>query len=193
MIIRGEQLILGRAGLLFIFGIIACFTFSTNLLHAQSINKKILIDYKNNLLTLIAKDVDLKNALLKISNKTNVYISIPKSLRKRITIQLNKIPLKAAFERILNGLNYLIIYHGPQRDKSRISKVILVYNSKKQKRLKAKSRSISKRIGIYERRIKSIKKRLSTVDENSRRGKSYLMQIKQLENNIKRFERQLYN
>jgi hypothetical protein len=190
MIIRRAQLNLGSAGLLFIFSIIVCFTFSTNLLYAQSINKKILIDYKNNLLTFIAKDVDLKNALLKISNKTNVYISIPNSLRKRITIQLKKIPLNAAFDRILNGLNYLIIYHGSQRDKSRIAKVFVVYTSKKEKRLKAKSRRIFNRIRGYKRRIRSIKKRLSRVDENSRRGKSYLMQIKQLENNIRRLQRQ---
>lgn len=162
-----------------------------NSLYAQSPSSKFQLNFKNNLLTISAKNADLKNVLIKLADKTNISIGYPDSLEKKVTLNKNRIPLREALQRLLKGLNYAIIYSGSKRNKAVISDVFIFKKSKKTARLRVNERRITNRIKSYERQLELLKKRLSTVEENSRRAKNYTRRINLIEKNIERLRRQL--
>ena len=180
---------LKKVELLLVFIFLIHLTSTNYYLYAQSPYQNVHINYKNNLLTISAKDVDLKNVLSKLSDETNIYVHFPVSLKKTITIDKSNISLREAFESLLVELNCLILYSGPSRNQSTISEVFVLPKSTKSRRQSGNERHIANRIRAYKKRIESLTKRLQNIDENSRRGKRYLTQIRQLERNI---ERQLY-
>jgi predicted RNase H-like nuclease (RuvC/YqgF family) len=153
--------------------------------------QKLNIGYHDNLFTVSAKDVDLKKVLSQIADKTNTFVWFPDSLEKKITIELTGTSLSGALKRLLKGINHVIIYSGPSEKKAAISEIYILPKAKRTRRVKGSAIRITNRIRGYERRIESLKKRLSKIDENSRRGKSYLKQIRRLENNIEGLSRQL--
>ena len=161
-------------------------------LHAQSSDQKLLITYSNNLLTISAEEVDLQNVLLKLADKTNIYVRFPASLKRKITVIKKRISLRDALKRILKGLNYAVIYSGPDKNQTSISKVIVFKEFKKSRQQMANEARIANRIRAYERQIESLKSNLLRMDENSRRAKSYQRNIRVLERRIERLERQ-YN
>jgi hypothetical protein len=55
-------------------------------IYAESTNQKISISYKQNLLSIWTKDADLKKVLFELADKTNIYVELPVSLKKTITI-----------------------------------------------------------------------------------------------------------
>jgi len=178
-----------KAGLLLLFIFLVYLINLDYLSFAQSSDQNIRIVYKNNLLTLSAKDADLKNVLLKLAYKTNIKVWFPNSLKKKITIKFSKISLGKSLEKLLKGLNHVILYSGPSKGQAAVSGVYVFKKSKKSGRVRASERQKANRIRAYERRIESLKSQLSRIDVNSRRGKSYLRQIQRLENNIERLQR----
>ena len=162
------------------------------LLHAQSADQKLRITYNNNLLTISAEDADLQNVLLKLADKTNIHVRFPESLKKNITLIIKKISLRDALKLLLKGMNYAIIYSGPDKNQTSISKVIVFKEFQKSIQQTANEARIANRIRAYEKQIESLKRNLSRIDENSARGKSYQRRIMVLEKRIERLERQ-YN
>jgi len=158
------------------------------LLHAQSPDQELRITYNNNLLTISAKHVDLQNILLELADKTNIYVRFPASLEKKITVIKKGISLRDALKRLLKGLNYAIIYSGPDKNQTSISKVLVFKEYKMSRQQKANEARIANRIRAYERQIESLKRNLSRVDENSRQAKSYQRRIGVLEKRIERLE-----
>ena len=159
--------------------------------YAQNSRQNIRINYNNKVLNISAKDADLKNVLLKIADKANIFIRFPVVLKQKVTIKKNRISLKDALQNILRDFNHVIIYSGSSKNRATISKVIIFEKSKKPKRLSATERRITNRIRRYERQIKSLKNKLSRIDENSRQGKRYLNRIKLLTKNIRMLGRRL--
>ena len=80
--------------------------------YAQTSNPSLRLIYKNNLITISAQNVDLKNVLLMLADKTNIIVRVPTSLKKQISIKLSSQSLDEALSRILRGMNYAIIYSG---------------------------------------------------------------------------------
>jgi hypothetical protein len=158
--------------------------------HAQSPNQKLSITYNNNLLTISAEDADLQNVLLKLADKANIYVRFPASLKKKITIIKKEISLRDALKRILKGLNYAVIYSGPDKNQTSISKVLVFKESKKSRQQSANETRIANRIRGYERQIESLKRNLSRIDENSGRARIYQRRIMAIEKRIERLERQ---
>jgi DNA polymerase/3'-5' exonuclease PolX len=163
-----------------------------DLLYAQSSHQKLRIDYDDRLLSISTKDADIKNVLLELADKADIYVSFPESIKKKISIETTKITLKKALQKVLKGLNYAIIYSGSNRNEASISKVIVFKKSTMDRRASRSNMRIANRIKAYEKRIESLKGRLSKIDSSSRRGKNYLRQIERLENNIEKLSRQLY-
>ena len=159
------------------------------LLHAQSPDQKLRIIYNNNLLTISAEDADLQNVLLKLADKTNIYVRFPESLNKKITVIKKGISLRDALKRLLKGLNYAIIYSGLERNQTSISKVFVFKEAKKSRQQRANEARIANRIRGYERQIESLKKNLLRIDQNSSQGKIYQRKIMFLEKRIERLER----
>jgi hypothetical protein len=176
----------------FIFFIFLVYLAPANfLLNAQNINQKLRVAYNNNYLSISAIDADLKNVLLELADKTDIYVGFPNSLKKKITIETNRISIEEALRKLLKGLNYAILYSGSSGNEVTISKVFVFKKSKKDRRVRSNESRIAKRIRTYERQIESLKRRLLKIDADSNRGKRYIRQVRRLENNIEKLERQL--
>ena len=177
---------------LFIF--LIYFTSVNSLIYAQSSNLKFRIDYKNNLLTISAQDADLKNVLLKLEDKTGIYVRFPNSLKKQITIRISGLSLKETLSRLLKGMNYAIIYSGSRKNRAIVSEVFIFKELKKSRissRARLRERQLSHRIRYYERRLESLKNKLSKVNKNSRQGKRYLRQIRSYENTLENLKKKI--
>ena len=159
--------------------------------HAQSSDQKLRISFNNNFLTISVKDADLQNVLLKLADKTNIIVKFPASLKRKITVAEKGISLRDALKRLLKGLNYAIIYAGPDKNQTSISKVFVFKKPKRSRQQRANEARIVNRIRTYERQIESLRNNLSKIDENSRRGKRYSRSIRLIEKRIERLERQL--
>jgi type II secretory pathway component GspD/PulD (secretin) len=168
------------------------FTSVNSSIYAQTSNITLRIDYKNNLLTVSAQNADLKNILLKISDKTGVYVRFPSSLKKQITIRMSGLSLKETLSRLLKGINYALVYSGSRKNRAIVSEVFVfkkLERSRISSRARVRERQLSHRIRYYERRLESLKKKLSKVNKNSRRGKSYLRQIRSYENSLENLKK----
>jgi len=213
---------LKEAGAILIFIFLALhLTIESSPIYAQSNNQKILISYKNDLLSISTKDADLKKVLLKLSEKTNINIKLPVDIDKKITINKNGISLGEGLKYILKNLNHIILYSGIKNNKLMISRVIVFSESKKSTKLTdSKTQAASSKtqaassetqaassviqlpnsemqaadiIKGYEKQIEILKKELSTIPENSRRRKHYIKRIIILEKLIENYESRASN
>ena len=196
------------ARLIFVF-LVLLFTTANSPLYAESTNQNILISYKENVLSIRAKDADLKKVLFELAEETNINVRLPRSLDKKITINRSGISLSEGLEDILKHLNYVIFYSGIKNNKPLISKVIVFPTSKisttltvgeiqstnreeqsanREEQSTNRDEQSANKIKYYEKKMESLKKRLSKIDENSRRGKQYSRQIKRLEKLIETHE-----
>jgi len=161
---------------------------------AQTFNPNIHIDYKDNLLTLSVQKADIKNVLLKLSEKTNIYVVFPNSLKKQITTKISGVSLSQALSKILKGMNHAIIYSGSRKNRASVSKVFVYMKSKRSGISRGsipREKQISARIKSYERRLESLNEKLSQLDKNSRQGKRYLRQIRSYENIVENLKRKI--
>jgi predicted RNase H-like nuclease (RuvC/YqgF family) len=143
------------------------------------------------LINISAQNADLKNVLLELANKTGISVKFSNSLEKRITIKISGYSLNEALSRVLKGLNHVIIYSGSRKNRNIVSEV-LVYKMLKRSRIsRPHEKQITKRIKLYERRLESLKKKLSQVGKSSRQGKLYLRQIRSYENIIEKYKRKI--
>ena len=206
------------ARLIFVF-LILLLTSANSSLYAESTNQNILITYKENVLSISAKDADLKKVLFELADETNIDIQLPLSLDKKITINRSGISLNEGLKDILKDLNYIILYSGIEDNNVLISKVIIFQKSNTSTTLPdgkiqqtnseipsteneepsatregssvTREDSLAARIKFYERQIESLKQRLTKIDENSRLGRKYSSQIKRFEKLIEKNEIQL--
>jgi len=206
---------LKEAGAILIFIFLALhLTIESSSIYAQSNNQKILISYKNDLLSISTKDADLKKVLLELSEKTNINIKLPVYIDKKITINKNAISLGEGLKYILKNLNHIILYSGIKNNKLMISSVIVFSESKKSTKLtdsktqaaSSETQAASSVIQLpnsemqaadiikgYEKQIEILKKELSTIPENSRRRKHYIKRIIILEKLIENYESRASN
>jgi len=162
---------------------------SGSLLYAQSSFQNIHIDYKNHFLTLSTENVDLKNVLIKLADKTDIYFEFPSKLEKKITIDLNKVSLREALNRILKDVNHVFIYTGEDRSNAVISKVLVYKKNQQSGQTRISNPGISNRIRNYEQRIAALQRNLSRSDLSDSRRQNYLRQLRRLENNIENLRR----
>jgi len=202
--------------LIFIFLALHHLTIESSSIYAQSNNQKMLISYKNDLLSISTKDADLKKVLLKLSDKTNINIKLPVYMDKKITINKNGISLGEGLESLLKNLNHIILYSGIKNNKPMISRVIVLSESKKSTKLtdsrtqaassetqpaNSETQAASSVIQLpnsemqaadilkgYEKQIEILKNKLSTIPENSRLRKHYIKRIKILEKFIENYD-----
>jgi hypothetical protein len=193
------------ARLIFVFLVLLMNTANSSL-YAESTNPNIRISYKENVLSIWAKDADLKKVLFELAHETDINVQLPLSLDKKISINRSGISLSEGLEDILKHLDYVILYSGIKDNKPLISKVIVFQKTKKlttltdgeTQQVNSETQQANKEIqptdkekhsaniNFYEKQIESLKKRLSKIDENSRRGKKYSERIKKLEKLIEK-------
>jgi predicted RNase H-like nuclease (RuvC/YqgF family) len=177
------------------FASFVCITFST---HAQSSGQSFRIDYDNGLLTLSAEKADLSSLLTQIAQRASIHVRFPKSLNKEITIKLSRVSLKKALCRLLKGEDYALLYSVSGKHKpAAISEVFVLSkstgpsSSRQHERPKGREEVIRASIGRYEKRLETLKSRMTTVDEGSRRGKLIGNQIRSTEKSIERLRKSL--
>lgn len=167
------------------------FSVAPQILWAENADQRLRISYDNNLLTLSARNADLKQVLLKLSEKTDIAVRFPASRKKKITLDKSGVSLKEALRSLLRGLNHAIIYTRSGNYQAAVSKVFIFKKSKKTAAQIRLENSLTRRIKSYERRIESLRKNLARTGRNNPRGKRYLRQIERLEKNIEKLERRL--
>jgi predicted RNase H-like nuclease (RuvC/YqgF family) len=176
----------------------ASFVCITSLTHAQSSGQSFRIDYDNGLLTLSAEKADLSSLLTQIAQRAGIHVRFPKSLTKKITIKLSGVSLKKALCRLLKGEDYALLYSVSEKHKpAAISEVYVLpkstgpSSSRQHKRPKGREEVIRASIARYEKRLETLKSRMTTVDEESRRGKLIGNQMRSTEKTIERLRKSL--
>jgi hypothetical protein len=69
-------------------------------------------------LTVKAEDADLEGVLALVSRKTGVWVRIDPSIEKRITINLNDIPLESVLLQLSRGLSHSMFYESLDKGNS---------------------------------------------------------------------------
>ena len=178
--------------LLQVLYLLAFLVFVTSLTHAQTSNQEYRIDYDNGLLTLSAKKANLKSLLTHVAEEAGILVRCPKNLKKEVTIKLSSVSLRKALHRLLKGESYALIYKG-----SAISEVYVVSKpsgrsiSRNYKSPRDQEDRIRASIKRYEQQLETLKNRMEKVNENSRRGKVIMRQIRSTEKTIERLHKSL--
>lgn len=154
---------------------------------ARGADQALQINYQNNMLSVVARNADLKRILLKIADKTGIYVKFPRDLNTDITLSRSGASLKAVLKNILKGWNYAIVYSGPNRKEAEIAEVLIFSKKQPTSVSRAQARNAT-RIKNYQRQIDTIRQRMTRVDPDSSRGKNYSRQIQRLEKIIERLE-----
>jgi predicted RNase H-like nuclease (RuvC/YqgF family) len=176
----------------------AFFVSVTSLTHAQSSGQTFRVDYDNGLLTVSAKKADLNRLLTQIAQRAGIHVRFPRNLSKQITIRFSGVSLRKALRRLLKGEDYALIYClSGKRKASAISEVYVLPKSsgprisRQYKRPRTREERIRASITRYEKRLETLKNRMATVDEESRRGRLIGNQIRSTEKIIERLRRSL--
>lgn len=142
--------------------------------------------------SISATDASLNNVLLNLADTAGITVRMSKAVDRRVTIEQAGLSLKALLERLLKGLNHVIIYSGKSRQEATIAKVLVLSRARPKAPLSAAGKRLSSRIKSYERQVDSLKRALARHDASSRQGKRYLQRIKALERSIRRLQQQAY-
>lgn len=146
--------------------------------------------YDRNQISISATKADLKDILIDLAERADISIRYPASLDDKITLKISNLSLKKALKRLLKDFNYSIVYSGSKKQ-SVISDVFIYKKTNRTPQVNSSEARTASRIKSYERRIESLKTRLSQAGENSARGKRYLNQIKSYEKTIERLKNQI--
>ena len=177
-----------------IFFLLSFFLSLTSSTFAQTSSSTIRMEFDDNLLTLSAKNADIKNILVRLNEKTGISVRFQKSLDKKITIELSGLTLSKALPRLLKDLNHAVIYSVSRKNRTTVSGVFVFKKSKNTRnssQARNREKQITNQIRQYEKRIESEKKKLSKVNENSSQGQRYLRRIRSYENKIENLKRQI--
>jgi type II secretory pathway component GspD/PulD (secretin) len=176
----------------------AFFLSITSLTHAQSSDQSFRMDYANGLLTLSAEKADLTRLLTQVAQIAGIHVHFPKNLTKQITITLSGVSLKKALRRLLKGENYALLYSVSGKDKSSAISEVYVFPkstgptiSRQSEPPRGRDEVIRASIARYEKRLETLKSRMTTVDEESRRGRLIGNQIRSTEKTIERLRKSL--
>lgn len=142
----------------------------------------------NGRFTIAATDTNLKTVLFKLAEIAGITIRVPASLDRKVTIEQDGLPLKGVLERLLKGLNHVIVYAGKNRQAASITRVLVMSRARPRPPMTAARKRLTGQIAGYERRIESLRQRLSRLDAGSRRAQRYQRRIDALERSIRRMQ-----
>jgi hypothetical protein len=148
------------------------------------------LNKENRLLKIEARNVDLKEIFSKLAEIAFITIECPTSLQKTVTMNRSAISIEDALKEMLRGINHVIFYAKGRADKPRVSKVLVLNESEPRRPTSARDKRLARRLQSYQKRVDTLRRRLSSVDASSRRGKRYSNMIRRLEKTIERLERQ---
>ena len=172
----------------------------TGRLFAQSTPQRLQIKYRDQLLSVSARNIDIKDFFAGLAEKAHITIEFPASLDKKITLNREDVSLRGFLSNFLRNMNHVIIYSGSDPENSKISEVhIYPKSTPSRSTLSSISPSytghqgqIRRRIDSYKKVVERLRSSLSSFGENSSRGKVYLERIHRYEDRIKKLENQLY-
>ena len=169
-------------------------------LFAQNSPQQLQITYRDQLLDIYARNVDIKDFFVRLAEKANITIEYPVSLDKKITVDREDISLKKFLTNFLRNMNHVIIYSGSNGKNSRVSEVHIFPTSTRSRSSGAstsyssgRSRDLlRRRIDNYRKTVEKLRSALSSVGEDKYRRQTYLNRIQGYEERIKNLENQLY-
>ncbi len=153
------------------------------------------VQFRDNRLSLTAVDADIQSILLRISEKTGIFVQFPRALQKKMSLTLSGIKLEKAMKKLLKGFNYATVYSVSNDTNAILVSKVYIFESYKEtarsKRLARIEKQNRNRISKYEKQIASIKQHLDKVAHDSPAGKRYLSRIQNYQKIIDRLERQI--
>jgi hypothetical protein len=190
--------LISLTGILQVVCSLAIFLSVASLTQAQVSGPEYNMTYNNGLLTLSAKQVNLKRLLSHLAETLNIYISYPRDLDKQITIRLYNVPPIKALRRILKGQNYALIYSASKPKKaSAISELYILPKpishgaAGKYQKQRSRDKRIQASIKNYEKKLERLKDRLAKIDSESPAGRSISKRIRSTERTIERLQKKL--
>ena len=186
----------GRLAWLLLF---ACLLLSpaSDRLFAQGGSQRLQIDYRDRMLDISAREVDIKEFFARLAEKANIVIEYPDSLEKKITLERENVSLRRFLANFLRNMNHVIIYSGSGSGGGRVAEVH-VYPESTARRTSVSTPTggsqdrIRRRIESYKRIVEKMQGTLSSVGESSSRGQVYVNRIRRYEERIRNLERELY-
>lgn len=151
---------------------------------AQPDDPSVRIEVAGNRLSLTARQADLGHILSRLSEETRTFVSFPADVQRKITTELVEVSVAEAYERLLIGLDYVIIYAGPARRKAEVSEVLVMDGPGNPEPDRGRRGPQARNVAIYEQRVERLRRILAKVGEDSPRGKRYQRQIDNLERRI---------
>jgi predicted RNase H-like nuclease (RuvC/YqgF family) len=176
----------------------AFFISVTSWTHAQGPGQTFDMDYNNGLLTVSAEKADLTRLLTQIAQRAGIQVRFPTNLTKQITIKFSGVSLKKALPRLLQGQNYALVYSVTGKHKpGSISEVYVLpessasRTSRQYKQRRDRNEVTRASIARYEKRLDTLKNRMTSLDEESRRGRLIRNQIRSIEKTVERLRTRL--
>jgi len=88
------------------------------------------IDFKNGLLKISVEKREFQKVMEEVAAKTGIQIVITAPVNKRLTVDLDYLPLEQALKRIIEGSNCVFIYRSEQtRQNAKLLKVLIYPSS----------------------------------------------------------------
>ncbi len=159
---------------------------------AAASDPPIRLQRQNGRFSIAAADASLKNVLFRLAEAAGISIKIATSLDRRVTIEQSGLSLKSALDRLLKGINHVIIYSGDERTEAAITRVLVWSKAKPRPPQTPAQKRLAARVAGYQRQIRSLERRLADLDANSRRAARYQRRIERLRQSIRRLQNQRY-
>ncbi len=148
----------------------------------------------DDLLSLSAVEVDLDRVLQRLSEATGIDFRLSKDLNKKVTLQLSDVRLETALKRILEGLNYAMVYSVARNgDAARISEIYIYGKREKGGRISPSAppeEMPGRRISDYEKRIEVMRQRLQEASPDSPAGRRYQKAIENYQRLVEKLKLQ---
>jgi len=169
--------------------------------HGEAPPPDVQVTSTGDLVSLQARDADIKKILRAFSQSTGIPVAFPESMEDRISVDIVKMPPARALARVLRDINHVIVYSpGQENGAARVAKVFVyeqarggpaaapVRASNPVSTTHSREDRIKRQIARYEERIEAISRGLTTVDPNTIQGQRLQRQMERYQKSIERLK-----
>ncbi|HSO19645.1 MAG TPA: hypothetical protein VLT88_09320 [Desulfosarcina sp.] len=186
------QTILAKNGILILPMILFLLAASAGVPQAQPAGHRLKMHYEDRSLRIEAHNANLKAVLRELAATAGITIEYPAALERKVSLNRRGISVSEALKAMLKGISYVVYYSGADSRHAGVTRVQILGRAGPRHSPSGPTAQLSRRIEAHRRQIAALRRRLSTLDPGSTRGRRYAGRISRLEKSIERLERQMY-